>query len=122
MAYVRQRRQFGRQIGSFQAVKHRLAEAHLAVETTRTAVWSAAQLVADHDADACTAAAVAKVAAADATAVVNQHALQCHGAIGFTVEYDLQLWLRLGKSLERAYGTTRSFRQLIATAVLADQP
>ena len=56
MAYVRQRRQFGRQIGSFQAVKHRLAEAHLAVETTRTAVWSAAQLVADHDADACTAA------------------------------------------------------------------
>jgi alkylation response protein AidB-like acyl-CoA dehydrogenase len=116
--YVRNRTQFGRPIGSFQAVKHRLAEAHLAVETARPAVWAAAQLIAACDPDASVAAAVARSYSAHAAAVVNAHALQCHGGIGFTLEYDLQLWLTLGKAMERAYGSARSSRARIADSIL----
>jgi len=116
--YVRSRTQFGRPIGSFQAVKHRLAEAHLAVETARPAVWAAAELIAASDPDVSVAAAVARSYCAQAAAVVNTHALQCHGGIGFTREYDLQLWLTLGKAIERAYESARSSRARIADSIL----
>ncbi|GAB2960477.1 acyl-CoA/acyl-ACP dehydrogenase [Amycolatopsis acidiphila] len=116
--YVQQRRQFGRPVGSFQAVKHRLADAHLAVEFARPATWVAAHLLAIGAPEAPVAAAVAKAAAAEAEATANEHALQCHGGIGFTWEHDLHLWLKRGKALEQAYGPTRVHRAAIANALL----
>ena len=122
VGYVSTRKQFGRPIGSFQAVKHRLAEAHLAVETARPTVWAAAQLIAANDPDASVAAAVARSYCAQAAGTVNTHALQCHGGIGFTIEYDLQLWLTLGKAMERAYGSAGSSRARIADSILGPLP
>jgi alkylation response protein AidB-like acyl-CoA dehydrogenase len=115
--HVRERTQFGRPIGSFQAVKHRLAEAHQAVETARPAVWAAAALIADHDPGCSVAAAVARHQATHAAALANTHALQCHGGIGFTVEHDLHLWLKFGKATEHAYGSARSARAAIASSL-----
>jgi GTP-binding protein HflX len=117
VAYVAQRHQFGRPVGSFQAIKHRLADAHLAVEFARPLTWVAAHQVgelAPGDPEASTAAAAAKVAAAAAEAAANTHALQCHGGIGFTWEHDLHLWLKRGKALESAYGTPARHRARIA--------
>lgn len=117
VAYVKERHQFGRPVGSFQAVKHKLAEAHLAVETARPAVWAAAHLLDKRSAQASVAASVAKSYAASAAAVVNDHALQCHGGIGFTWEHDLHLWLKRGKALEQAYGTPRWHRNRLIDMV-----
>ncbi len=119
VAYVATRHQFGRPIGSFQAVKHRLAEAYLAVETARPAVWCAAHLVANRSEEAQIASSVAKVCAAQAEALANEHALQCFGGIGFTWEHDLHLWLKRGKALEQAYGTPRWHRRRLADALFA---
>ncbi len=117
VAYVAQRRQFGRPIGSFQAIKYRLADAHLAVEFARPLTWVAAHQVGVSDAgdpEASAAASAAKVAASTAQATANEHALQCHGGIGFTWEHDLQMWLKRGKALELAYGTPAAHRARIA--------
>lgn len=117
VAYVAQRHQFGRPVGAFQAIKHRLADAHLGVELARPLTWVAAHQVgvlAPGDPEAGAAAGAAKVAAADAEAAANAHALQCHGGIGFTWEHDLHLWLKRGKALEFAYGTPAHHRARIA--------
>jgi alkylation response protein AidB-like acyl-CoA dehydrogenase len=114
VGYVKQRHQFGRPVGSFQAVKHKLAEAHLAVETARPAVWAAGHLLATRSEEASVAASVAKTYAAHAEALANEHCLQCHGGIGFTWEYDLHLWLKRGKALEQAYGSPRWHRTRLA--------
>jgi alkylation response protein AidB-like acyl-CoA dehydrogenase len=121
VGYVGQRHQFGRPVGSFQAVKHRLADAHVAVQMARPSVRVAAHLLATDDPEATTAAAVAAVAASDAGRVANEHALQCHGGIGFTWEHDLHLWLKRGKALELACGTTSAHRARLAAA-LFDRP
>jgi alkylation response protein AidB-like acyl-CoA dehydrogenase len=117
VGHVGQRHQFGRPVGSFQAVKHRLANAHVAVEMARPAVHVAAHLLAVGDPDASTAAAVAAVAASDAGRSANEHALQCHGGIGFTREHDLHLWLTRGKALELACGTPAAHRSRLAAAL-----
>jgi len=122
VGYVGQRHQFGRPVGSFQAVKHRLADAHLAVEMARPAVWVAAHLVAVGDPDAAGAAAVAAVAATEAQRLANEHALQCHGGIGFTWEHDLHLWLKRGKALELACGTPAAHRARLAEALFDGAP
>lgn len=115
--YVRQRKQFGRPVGSFQAVKHQLSNAYLAVEFARPATWVAAHLVASGSEGAATAASVAKSCASEAEKTANDSALQCHGGIGFTWEHDLHLWLKRGKALEQAYGTAREHRARIAHAL-----
>lgn len=115
--YVKGREQFGRPIGSFQAVKHRLAEAHLLVQTAHPAVWSAAHLVATHSEEAHMAASVAKVSASQAEASANEHALQSHGGIGFTWEHDLHMWLKRGKALEQAYRSPQWHRRRIAEQI-----
>lgn len=122
VGYVGQRHQFGRPVGSFQAVKHRLADAHLAVEMARPAVWVAAHLLAVGDHDAAEAAAVAAVAATEAECLANEHALQCHGGIGFTWEHDLHLWLKRGKALELAYGSPASHRARLSATLFDDPP
>ncbi len=113
-SYVKARQQFGRPVGSFQAVKHRLADAHTAVEQARAATWYAACALANGEEDAPVAASAAKAVASDAEAVANAAALQLHGGIGFTWEHDLHLWLKRGKALEQAYGSASAHRRLIA--------
>jgi alkylation response protein AidB-like acyl-CoA dehydrogenase len=117
--YVKQREQFGRKVGSFQAVQHRLAEMLLQVESARSAVYYAAYALANDLADAGVAASVAKAAANDAERFANQNAMQLHGGIGFTWEHDLHLWLKRGKALEWAYGDADFHRKRIADWVYA---
>jgi alkylation response protein AidB-like acyl-CoA dehydrogenase len=118
VAYVKEREQFGRPVGSFQAVKHLLAETVLQVETSRAATWYAAYAVQHDLADRTEAASVAKSFASDAERLANTNSLQAHAGIGFTWEHDLHLWLKRGKALEGAYGTASWHRDRIASLLL----
>jgi alkylation response protein AidB-like acyl-CoA dehydrogenase len=118
--YVKVREQFGRKVGSFQAVQHRLADMLLQVESARSAVYYAAYALANELPDASVAASVAKAAANDAERFANQNALQLHGGIGFTWEHDLHLWLKRGKALEWQYGDADFHRRRIADCVYAN--
>ena len=119
VAYVQERRQFGRPVGSFQAVKHKLAETLLVVETSKAATWYAAYAIAHDSPDRSVAAGVAKSYAADAEVKANYESLQCHGGIGFTWEHDLHLWLKRGKALEAAYGSATWHRGRLAEHVFS---
>jgi alkylation response protein AidB-like acyl-CoA dehydrogenase len=112
--YVKDRRQFGKPVGSFQAVKHKLASMHVAIASSRPAAWYAAYAISTNAGDASTAAAVAKIAANDAEELCNGEALQCHGGIGFTWEHDLQLWLTRGIELRSSHGTSHELRRNLA--------
>ncbi len=103
-AYALQRHQFGRPIGSFQAVKHLLADARVALEFARPAVYAAAWSLDHGTPDAGVAADVAKSAAGDAAASAARAALQVHGAIGYTWECDLHLYLKRTWALVEAWG------------------
>lgn len=116
--YVKLREQFGRPVGSFQAVQHKLADAHLLLDTARPAVLYAAAAIAAKEPAAAVAASVAKVYAAQAEARANAEALQCHGGIGFSWDYDLHLWLKRGKALEFRYGSPQWHRARIAEHLL----
>ncbi|MCX4761251.1 acyl-CoA/acyl-ACP dehydrogenase [Streptomyces sp. NBC_01275] len=99
VAYVGQRTQFGAPVGSFQAVKHRLADARIALEFARPLVLGAAVTMTPAD------VAAAKVSACEAAYATARTALQLHGAIGYTAEYDLSLWLTKARALRTAWGT-----------------
>ena len=76
-------------IGTYQAIKHKLADVHIALELARPLVYGAALSLADDSADTARDVSAAKVAAADAALLAARSALQTHGAIGFTQEHDL---------------------------------
>jgi len=123
VAYVKERQQFGVPIGSFQAIKHHLADALLALEFARPVVYGAAWALADETGavapgQASRAASHAKVAASDAARLVGRQALQCHGAIGYTVEYDLHLYLKRVWALSQAFGGAEHHRRRVADSVL----
>ncbi|WP_263252056.1 acyl-CoA dehydrogenase family protein [Saccharopolyspora rosea] len=119
--YVTERHQFGRPIGEFQAVKHHLADALLRLEFARPLVWGAC-LSADSGA-ACRSrdASAAKLAATEAAHTAARTALQVHGAIGYTVEHDLHLWLTKATALRTAWGTPTRHRHRVAES-LRDDP
>jgi alkylation response protein AidB-like acyl-CoA dehydrogenase len=121
VAYVAQREQFGRRVGSFQAVQHKLAETLLVVESARSAVYYAAYALANDLPDAAIATSVAKAYASDAERKANQEALQLHGGIGFTWEHDLHLWLKRGKALELQYGDADWHRRQISDWIYATE-
>lgn len=102
--YVKQRTQFGVPIGSFQAVKHQLADAKIALEFARPLLFGAALSMAPAD------VAAAKVAAGEAAYATARTALQLHGAIGYTAEYDLSLWLTKARALRTAWGSPAECR------------
>lgn len=118
VAYTLERRQFGVPIGSFQAVKHHLADALLKVEFARPLVYRAAASVAGADPDAGMHVSMAKAAASDAATAVAATCLQCHGAIGYTVEHDLHLWMKRAWVLATRFGDASFHRRRVATAVL----
>lgn len=117
--YVKERHQFGTPVGSFQAVKHHLANALIALEHARPAVYCAAWSIATGQPTLLRDASFAKVYANEAAATAARVALQCHGAIGYTFEHDLHLWLKRVWSLQRAWGDTAHHRDQVATALLA---
>jgi len=119
VAYAKERTQFGRLIGAFQAVKHKLAETLLVVETSKAAAWYAAYAISADLPDRSEAASVAKSYASDAEAKANAESLQVHGGIGFTWEHDLHLWLKRGKALEQTYGSATAHRAKLAERIFA---
>jgi len=117
VGYVNERHQFGKPIGSFQAVKHHLADAALALELTRPAVWRAAWSVAHDEATRARDVSMAKAMASDTAEQVSRHALQCHGAIGYTVEADLHLYLKRTWALARSWGDSAHHTDRVADAL-----
>ncbi|WP_142280380.1 acyl-CoA dehydrogenase family protein [Mycobacterium paraense] len=109
--YAKQRSQFGRVIGSYQAIKHKLADAHIAIELARPLVYGAALSQEPRDVSA------AKAAASDAALLTARASLQTHGAIGFTQEHDLSLWLLRVQALRSAWGTPEAHRRRVLEAL-----
>lgn len=104
-AYAKERHQFGKPIGSFQAVKHLLADALLGLEFARPLVYRAAWSVATSDEQRSRHVSIAKAYASDAAMTACRASLQVHGAIGYTHEHDLHLWLNKATALAHAWGT-----------------
>ncbi|QBJ97138.1 acyl-CoA dehydrogenase [Rhodococcus sp. ABRD24] len=115
--YAKNRSQFGRVIGSFQAVKHHLSDALVAVEMAKPLVYGAAISIAEGSDTIARDVSAAKVAAANAAYVASRKALQVHGAIGYTLECDLSLWLTKTRALQSAWGTASAHRARIASAL-----
>jgi alkylation response protein AidB-like acyl-CoA dehydrogenase len=109
--YAKQRSQFGTVIGTYQAIKHKLADVHIAVELARPLVYGAALSLADGSSDTARDVSAAKVAAADAALLAARSSLQTHGAIGFTQEHDLSLWLLRVQALRSAWGDPAAHRR-----------
>lgn len=116
--YVSERRQFGAPIGSFQAVKHHLANARIALEFARPLVTRAAYSLSIGDPDSAVHVSMAKAQASDAAMLTAAQALQCHGAIGYSFEYDLHLWMKRAWALSSSWGDSRFHRARVARAVL----
>ena len=110
-AYAKQRQQFGKVIGSFQAVKHQLADVAVGLELARPLLFGAALSLSPRDVSA------AKVACGDAAYRAARTALQVHGAIGYTAEYDLALWLTKVRALLSVWGTPRFHRDRVWAAI-----
>jgi alkylation response protein AidB-like acyl-CoA dehydrogenase len=109
--YAKQRTQFGRVIGSYQAIKHKLADVHIAIELARPLVYGAALTMDPRDVSA------AKAAASEAGLLAARSALQTHGAIGFTQEHDLSLLLLRVQALRSAWGTPEEHRRRVLEAL-----
>jgi hypothetical protein len=116
--YVRERRQFGVPVGSFQAVKHHLANARTALEFARPLVYRAAASITAQDRDTSVHVSMAKAKADAAALQTARTALQCHGAIGYTTEYDLHLYLKRSWALARSWGDVAFHHGRVARAIL----
>ena len=114
VAYVQDRVQFGRAIGSFQAVKHQLADMLIAIEQARSAVYWAAGEIDAGGADARLAAHAAKSFACDTYADCAGQAIQLHGGIGFTWEHDAHLFFKRARANASLLGTSSWHREQIA--------
>ena len=117
VAYAQQRHQFGRPIGSFQAVKHHLANARIQIEFAGPAVLYAAYAVAHGQRDASRSVSQAKWLASAAATIAGRAALQCHGAIGYTTEYDLHLYLKRSWALARSWGGADFHADRVAVSI-----
>jgi alkylation response protein AidB-like acyl-CoA dehydrogenase len=115
--YAKQRHQFGVPIGSFQAVKHHLATARVHIDFAAPAVLRAAYSLSSKASSAARDVSMAKVLATDAAAITSRAALQCHGAIGYTVECDLHLFMKRGWALARSWSDRAFHVDVVAAAI-----
>ncbi|MGM0930506.1 MAG: acyl-CoA dehydrogenase family protein [Actinomycetota bacterium] len=115
VAYVAERRQFGAPIGSFQAVKHQLADVKLAIEFAAPLVQLAGYSMAAGDGREEMNVAMAKAAASDAAAKSARTAIQVHGAMGYTTEYSLHVYAKRAWALKHAWGSANEHRSTVAT-------
>jgi len=111
--YAKERQQFGKPIGSFQAVKHLLANARVSLEFARPATYRAAWSLATAQPTVSRDASMAKALASDAADLAARVALQVHGAIGYTWECDLHFFMKRTWALSRAWGDAATHRQLV---------
>ena len=111
--YAKQRTQFGRVIGGYQAIKHKLADVHIAVDLARPLLYGAALSLAEDSVDTARDVSAAKAAASDAALLAARTALQTHGAIGYTAEHDLSQWLLRVQALRCAWGDPASHRRRV---------
>jgi alkylation response protein AidB-like acyl-CoA dehydrogenase len=117
VAYVKERRQFGRPVGSFQGLKHRLADVWVTVSQARAASRYAAACLASGAPDTAIAVALAKAYCSDAAVAAAQECVQLHGGIGFTWEHPAHLYLKRAKADSIAFGTAGAHRAALAALV-----
>jgi alkylation response protein AidB-like acyl-CoA dehydrogenase len=117
--YAKDRQQFGRPIGAYQAVSHRCAQMLLETENSRSAVYGAAWAADAEPESLPLAASMAKAYSSDAGWRVPDAAIQVHGGIGFTWEHDLHFFLKRGRANASMYGDARWHREQVAKRVLA---
>jgi alkylation response protein AidB-like acyl-CoA dehydrogenase len=122
VAYLKERHQFARPIGSFQALKHRVADLWVGVTQARAAARYAAATLAVGDPDTPVAIALAKAACSDIAVRAAQECLQLHGGIGFTWEHPTHLYLKRAKSSSLGFGTADRHRALLARLVNLPAP
>ena len=116
--YAKDREQFGKPIGAQQAVKHRLANALIEQELARPLVYRAGWVLASSDPEAEVAVSMAKIYAGRAATFVAKQALQVHGAIGYTIEHDLHMWMKRAWALAAARGDAAHHRERVGRHVL----
>ena len=112
--YAKVREQFGRTIGSFQAVKHMAAECFSEIEPSRSLLWYAAWAQQGNPKDASRAAAMAKARLGDVYTRTTDRAVQIHGGIGFTWEHDIHFWFKRARCNEAAFGGPAYHRERVA--------
>jgi len=122
LGYVKERRQFARPVGSFQALKHRLADVWVAVSQARAASRYAAACLATSHQDAKVAVAVAKAYCSETAVLAAQECVQMHGGIGFTWEHPAHLYLKRAKADSIAFGTPDAHRTTLASLVNLPAP
>ena len=118
--YAKQRKQYGKLIGEYQGLKHQLADVAIALEMARPLLWAGALAIAENPGDPDAAVrdvSAARVAVADAAYLSARTALQVHGAIGYTLEHDLGLWLTKTRALQTAWGTQSFHRGRVLEAI-----
>ena len=117
IAYANQRIQFGRQIGSFQAYKHRLADMMIEIEQARSAVWWAACALDEASDEAAIALHGAKSFATDTFAMCAGNMIQLHGGIGFTWDHDAHLFFKRSRALQSMLGSNNWHREQVARLI-----
>ena len=116
--YAKTRKQFGKPIGTFQAVQHQCADMYLETESSRSAVYYAGWALEENSPDATVAVSIAKMYASDAARTVGNRGIQIHGGMGFTWENDVHLYYRRAKGSKTAFGDATFRRERIASAVV----
>jgi alkylation response protein AidB-like acyl-CoA dehydrogenase len=117
VAYTKERRQFARPVGSFQALKHRMADVWVAISQARAASRYAAACLATGDPDVKVAVAMAKAYCSEAAVLAAQECVQLHGGIGFTWEHPAHLYLKRAKADSIGFGTPDAHRAALAALV-----
>jgi len=117
VAYAKQREQFGRPIGSFQAIKHKCADMFVAVETARSALYYAACIADDDSDDLTTNASLAKAWCGEAYFHCAAESIQIHGGVGFSWEYDPHLHFKRARASQSWLGDANAHRERIAKAI-----
>lgn len=120
VAYAKERIQFGRPIGSFQAYKHRLADMVIEIEQARSAVYWAACAVDERSDEAALALHAAKSFCADTYFLCASNMIQLHGGIGFTWEHDAHLYFKRARSIQTMLGNGNYHREQVATMILGE--
>ena len=114
---MRERRQFGRPVGGFQAIKHRLADLYVEVESARAAARYAAVTAAEGDPDRRVAARIAQAYCSEVAVKAAEECVQLHGGIGMTWEHPAHLYLKRAKADQIAFGDPGSHRRRLGELV-----
>ena len=121
VAYTGERKQFGKPVGSFQAVKHHMANVAVRLEYARAPVYRAAWSLANGHPQAALHVSQAKLAACEAAALAAKNCIQAHGAMGYTWEVDLHIYMKKAWALAGAWGDTGFHKQRVSDALFEDK-